>query len=44
MDALLQRNNSLFDHLINFAWLKRMLDKKERDCKTTLAPEGRRKR
>jgi hypothetical protein len=29
---------------ITFAWLKRMLDKKERDCKTALTPEKRRKR
>jgi hypothetical protein len=44
MDGLMQRSKSLFDHLINFAWLKRMLDKKERNCKTALAPEERRKR
>jgi len=34
----------LLNRAISFAWLKRMLDKKEGDCKTALAPEKRRKR
>ena len=43
MDGLMQRNKSLFAHLLNFTWLKRMLDKNERNCKTALTPDERRK-
>jgi hypothetical protein len=44
MSGGVQRNNSLFDHLISVAWRKRVLDKKACDCKTALAQGKRRKK
>jgi hypothetical protein len=31
-----QQSASLFDHLVGFAWLNRVLDKKERECNIAL--------
>jgi hypothetical protein len=31
-----QQTTSLFDHLVGFAWLNRVLDKKERECNIAL--------